>query len=288
MQDQVIASEDIAASEPTPVATPVSIRRYVGPPGHQVHITEVETAQRARTSFYCLHATAYSGRSFAPFMAVMSAHRRICAVDTPGYGGSDRPAQRLDIPGYAREIGDAIELDSGGPIDLLGYHTGAMMAVELARQRPELVRRLVLIGVPFFVGVEREHWRQVLARKHTLSESLAQLDERWAFFITDRRDGVSLDRGFENFVDELRAYPFEWWAHEAAFTFDAEACFREVTQQTLILNPNNHLSEASRRAAAHIPNASLLEFPSLDHAIFDVAPTVLAEAVEVFVSAEDL
>jgi pimeloyl-ACP methyl ester carboxylesterase len=280
MQDQLIASTDTATDE----SSPVQLRRYVGPPGRQVHVTE---AGGPGAGLYCLHATAYSGRSFAPFMAVMSAHRRVCAVDTPGYGGSDRPAERPDIPGYAREIGAAIELDADGPIDLLGYHTGAVMAAELARQRPDLVRRLVLIGVPFFLGAEREHWRDVLAKKHALSESLAQFKERWAFFITDRRHGVSLDRGFENFVDELRAYPFGWWAHEAAFTFDAEACFPRVTQQTLVLNPNNHLSEASRRAAALIPTASLVEFPGLDHAIFDLAPKVLSDAVEAFLGATD-
>ena len=263
---------------------PAWLRRYVGAPGRQVHITEVGDARPSQPSLYCLHATAYSGRSFTPLMAALATSRRVLAPDTPGYGASDPPETQIELADYAERMGEALALDSDGRIDLLGYHTGALLAAELARQRPELIRRVVLIGVPYFEDAEREHWRGVLAKRMSLSEDLEQFEERWRFFITDRRDGVTLARGFENFVDELRAYPCGWWAHEAAFTFDVRRSLSRVLQPVLVLNPDNHLSEASRQAAACLPNAGLTELPSLDHAIFDTAPTMLASLIDAFLS----
>lgn len=82
----------------------------------------------------------------------------------------------------------------------------------------------------------------------------------------------------------MRAFPYGFWAHEAAFTFDVEACFAEARQPTLVLNPHNHLSEASRQAARVLPDARLVELPHLDHAIFDVAPDELAQRIDAFLS----
>jgi pimeloyl-ACP methyl ester carboxylesterase len=266
-----------------PSRTAASLNRYVGPVGAQVHISEMGD-RTTGPPLYCLHATAYSGRAFLPFMRALADRRRVAAPDTPGYGASDRPDRRLDIPGYARALEDTLEAAGETRVDLLGYHTGAFVAAQLARQRPDLVRRLVLIGVPLFFGAEREARRDTLAAPMTLTEALEQFAERWAFFITDRHRGQSLARGFDNFVDELRAWPFGFWAHEAAFTFDAEACLARVEQPVLILNPDNHLAEPSRRAAELLPTARVVELPHLNSAIFDIAPDELADRVDGFLS----
>ena len=258
-------------------------RRYVGRPGAQVHMCSTLDAPAATNLLYCLHATAYSGQTFRPLMQTMAGHRGVIAVDTPGYGGSDPPPAVLEISEYAARIADVIEADSSGRcVDILGYHTGAVIAAELARQRPNLVRRIVLIGIPYFIGKDRELWRRRLAVRTELSEDLAQFDERWNFFITNRNPAVSLGRGFENFVDELRAWPDGWWAHEAAFKFSVEICFPAVTQPALVINANNHLSQASREAAAAMPNCRTVELAHLDHAILEAAPYLLGRIIDDF------
>jgi pimeloyl-ACP methyl ester carboxylesterase len=283
-----INSDLIIQGEPEPAGPEVLdhqrrclLRRYVGAVGQQVHLTEGGRSDAAPT-LCCLHATAYSARSLLPFLEVMADRRRVLAIDTPGYGGSDRPDHRLTIQDYALCIEAALSAAGEGRIDLFGYHTGALIAAELARARPERVARLVLIGVPFVTGVEQAQWRQRLATPMTLTGDLAQFQERWDFLVADRPAGMSLERGFDNFVDELRAYPYGWWAHDAAFTFDVARCLAEVEQPTLIINPANHLSSPSRRAAAALRNGQLLELEHLDNAIFDVAAEELAEATDSF------
>ena len=39
--------------------------------------------------------------------------------------------------------------------DVMGYHTGVFIAVELAIENPNLIRKLVLPGIPFYIEPER-------------------------------------------------------------------------------------------------------------------------------------
>jgi pimeloyl-ACP methyl ester carboxylesterase len=268
-------------------------RRYVGVAGRQIHLTEGGRsggAAPATPPLACLHAAPGSSASLTPFLTAMAERRHVLALDTPGYGASDRPEQRLDIGGYAEILGDALDaaLDGGetargdGRIDLFGHSTGALIAVELARRRPDRVRRLALMSVPYFVGAEQAVWRHRLARPHALTDDLSQLEARWRRLLIDREWGVSLERGFEAFVDELRAYPHDWWVHDAAFGYDVETAFADVQQPVLILNPANALAQASRRAAFALPDGHLVDLPLLHNAPFDVGATELAERVDDF------
>ena len=218
-------------------------------------------------------------------MKAMAPARRVIAIDTPGYGGSDRPDERLDLGGYAAWMGQAISQLGEGPVHLLGYHTGALIAAEIARQRTDLIRSLILIGVPVFSEDEQREWKQRLAVRTTLRPRLDQFEERWDYLVANRADGVDLRTGFANFVDELRAYPDGWWAHDAAFSFDGEACLRAVGQPTLVLNPDTPLSAASRRAAELLPDGRIIELPHLGRAILETGADELAIRCEAFLSA---
>jgi pimeloyl-ACP methyl ester carboxylesterase len=201
-------------------------------------------------------------------------------MDTPGYGGSDRPPGPIDIGGYAEAFIDAAARLTRGPVDVLGYHTGVYIATEAAIRRPDLFRKLVLIGVPFFHGADRDTWRARLASRHRLGESLDQFDERWNVFITGRPPGVTLERAFENFLDELRAWPHGSWSHEALFAYDDIARLPLVTTPALIINPPGHLAEGSREAARLMQNAEIVEAPTLAAPVFETAPAILRSMIE--------
>ena len=77
--------------------------------------------------------------------------RSVYAPDLPGCGESD-PAPGAAAPGAVAESADAVADLAADlrlrQIDLLGIQTGAAVALELAAAKPELVRRLVLVGLP--------------------------------------------------------------------------------------------------------------------------------------------
>lgn len=253
----------------------------------QVHLLTAGHEDLSEPPLYLLHATAYSGRTFSPMIEKLADSRKVYAPDTPGYGGSDRPAQLPDLGGYASAFIDLVSrtvASAASPVDVLGYHTGVFIALEAAAQRPDLFRSIILIGVPHYTGAEREERRAVLAHQTELTEDFEQFRDRWNYFIRYRTQGLSLTRAFECFVDELRAYPNQWWSHEALFTFDTEACLKQVDCPVLILNPDSPLSEPSRSAAQDIKNVELLELPSLSGAIFDLGTDLIYEKVEEFLT----
>lgn len=70
-------------------------------------------------------------------------------VDLPGFGLSPSPCEAWGADSYASCIAAALdEHGSAGPVLLVGHSFGGRVAVCLAAARPDLVRGIVLCGVP--------------------------------------------------------------------------------------------------------------------------------------------
>jgi pimeloyl-ACP methyl ester carboxylesterase len=110
----------------------------------------------------CLHSREGSSRSFARFLPEIAGDRSVYAPDLPGFGESDAPPTLRHPNGSHPDAGNAdvghaeaahavgeLAMDLRlRQIDLLGVRFGAAVALDLACARPELVRRLVLVGAP--------------------------------------------------------------------------------------------------------------------------------------------
>jgi pimeloyl-ACP methyl ester carboxylesterase len=100
-----------------------------------------------QVTLFCLHSMDNSSRAFARFLPEIADVRSVYAPDLPGLGESD-PATTSSASDAADAISDLANDLRLRQIDVLGMQTGAMVAAELATRRPELIRRLVLIGLP--------------------------------------------------------------------------------------------------------------------------------------------
>jgi pimeloyl-ACP methyl ester carboxylesterase len=95
----------------------------------------------------CLHSEKGSSRTFEHFLPEIADVRSVYAPDLPGCGESD-PAPDTGIAHAAAAVVDLTRDLRLRQIDLLGFQSGAAVALELAATQVLLVRRLVLIGVP--------------------------------------------------------------------------------------------------------------------------------------------
>lgn len=84
----------------------------------------------------------------------LSLHRTVWAPDLPGFGDSDKAPGCEDADTLWRPVAQAIIEVAGGPADVVGFSFGSMVAGYLAGNRPDLVRRLGLVGAPG-LGVRR-------------------------------------------------------------------------------------------------------------------------------------
>lgn len=100
-----------------------------------------------QVTLFCLHPEQSSSRFFARFLPEIADVRSAYAPDLPGCGESDpsRTSSAADAADAIADLANDLRLRQ---IDLLVVHSTAATALSLAAARPELVRRLVLIGVP--------------------------------------------------------------------------------------------------------------------------------------------
>ena len=100
-----------------------------------------------QVTLICLHPIDGSSRTFGRLLPELADVRSVYAPDLPGYGESDASPTR-SMAEAATAISDLANDLRLRQIDLLGIHYGAGVALELAAARPELVRKLILAGVP--------------------------------------------------------------------------------------------------------------------------------------------
>ena len=89
-----------------------------------------------------LHGWARSGADFSEILAGCDA----LALHLPGFGTTTPPPEVWGSGEYAQLVADA--LPDGGPFVVVGHSFGGRVAVRLAAAHPELVRAVVLTGVP--------------------------------------------------------------------------------------------------------------------------------------------
>ena len=134
---------------------------------------------------------------------------RLVGADQPGHGHqpewdghSDLHAQALQqAAALAAELGAA----AGRPIDLIGHSFGATVGLRLAQERPELVRRLVLVEPVLFAAAKgAPAFPDFVARNGQLPALIAagKAEEATASFYADWGAGVR----FEGLPAALRAY----------------------------------------------------------------------------------
>jgi pimeloyl-ACP methyl ester carboxylesterase len=72
--------------------------------------------------------------------------RRVIALDLPGFGLSEMPAEEVSISGYGRAVNALCDELDLGEVVLCGHSMGGFTACETAIQFPERVERFVLIS----------------------------------------------------------------------------------------------------------------------------------------------
>ena len=76
-------------------------------------------------------------------------YRPVWALDIPGFGDSSLPRGVLDADGLVPYVAEIFKTTfSQHAIDVMGFSFGGMTAGLVAAAQPELIRQLILVGVP--------------------------------------------------------------------------------------------------------------------------------------------
>ena len=260
------------------------IKGYSDGPFGQIHWRMMEPEQEpTQPDLYCLHPAPFSGLAYTTIMPFLARNRRVIAPDFPGHGGSDGFTPEPSIGEYAKAmLAVAEDLSLEAPVDVTGFHTGNLVAVEMALLSPGTVRRMALVDVPAFDPDTRAKFLPTAGKPFDITPDLACLEGPWDMGMTKRLDSQGPDRSFEMFVEQLRHGTGKNAAFHAAFSYDVEGRLPLVSSPALILASQSGLLDATRRATTLIPSAKLVERLDIKRAVLDEAAKATAEEILLF------
>ncbi|MEM9600819.1 MAG: alpha/beta hydrolase [Pseudomonadota bacterium] len=183
------------------------MRSYFGEGGAQIHAR----IHGQGTPCLFLPPAPHTGAYFEAMIPHLDSLQMI-AVDYPGYGGSDR-AGDPSIETYAEVIAPHVQEDAV----LVGFHTGNLVAAEIARQTP--VAGIVMIDVPWFDAETRAAY----AKKLPGTRLPTPVRGSFAKAVDGRHESVGEGRAFQLWVETLRSGAHQSDAFHAACAYNPVA-----------------------------------------------------------------
>lgn len=252
-------------------------RGFVDTPDGQIHY---RVAGQGR-AVLLLHQTPRSSDEYRDVLPILGRELRAVAMDTIGFGDSYRRSAPATIEDYAR---GAIALLDGlgiGHAAMVGHHTGAVVAMELAAAFPARAERLVLSASPWVDAADRERRKgrppidEVAIRED--GSHLAELwQRRMSFYPRGRPDLLT-----RFVVDALRVGERVEEGHHAVGAYRMEEKVGQVRCPTLLVCGTEDPFSFPRMQvlAEKIPGSRVVPIPGGTVALPDQMPEAFAAAI---------
>lgn len=256
-------------------------RAYVTAAGGQIHYRQAGP-DGARSPLLLIHPSPSSSLVFEPLMAEIGKDRLVIAPDLPGHGMSDTPPDAPSIAEYAATL-LALEAMLGlGLFDVMGYHTGGMIAAEMARQQPAAVRKVVMISAFLFNDEERARLKGH-AVSRGVDERASAFGQQWQNFKTNFwRMGNDDARTWNLYLEAQRNPGTSAWGQQAAADYDLAAALQDMTQPVLVLNPEDDVRAHTDRVGGVLKTGKVHNLPGWTHGFVDSKAAETAAIVRGF------
>jgi pimeloyl-ACP methyl ester carboxylesterase len=183
-----------------------------------------------------LHQSPLSSEEYSGIIPLVSKEFRAIAIDSMGHGNSSDPVKEFDIEDYARTTVAALDLLGVSKTTLVGHHTGALIAVEIAANYPQRINKLVLSGCPVYTPKEWESFlSQPMTRDIPLTSDGKFLSETWKRYCS-MMPNADLRTSFKPFILALRARTRPYDAHFAAGRYLVAPKLGKIKAQTLLVS----------------------------------------------------
>ena len=230
-----------------------------------------------------LHQTPRSWDEYRDVLPLLGARLHAIAVDTPGFGDSP-PLAEPSIEAWAEAMLAAMDALRLARAAVVGHHTGAAIALELAARAPARVAALVLSSCPM-VDAERrrQHGGKPAIDTVVADDAGTHLLQLWQGrqpFYPPEQPAL-----LERFViDALRAGPMAAGGHAVVNRYRMEDRIGLVTAPTLVIAATDdpHAYPAAPRVAAAIAGAELVEIAGGTVPLPDAMPGRFSAAVLAF------
>jgi len=247
----------------------------------QMHLRLAGDTALPKRPLMCFHLSPVSGIIYETWIDAMGRDRLALAPDTPGYGMSDAPKTPPAIADYAAAMGDVADALKISEFDVMGYHTGSKIAVEIARQRPGQVKHLILMSAPIYTEDDLKHQRVVNSIPEVDAEG-AFLVEAWKLLVQYQDKRATLKDTMKQFPDHLRGGDKRGWGHRAAFSYTYPETIPDVSAPILVFNPEDDLFAYTKRITPYLKNGRVKALPGWSHQLLDFSTGDMAAMARAF------
>jgi len=225
-----------------------------------------------KTPLLLLHPTPYSSQFYLPFIEDIGQDRMVIAIDTPGYGDSDRPETPPSMQDYADNALMALTaLGITEPVDVLGYHTGTLIAVEMSLEEPSRINKMILAGIPVYPAERLPGLYEKYAIPDVLKKDGSHLTSKWGFATQTMEVGMSLEAAQSHYADYMQALPESTQAYYSVFSYPGYERLPLITHPSLFVSINGSLKNETKEAQKITPGSELAYLDYVTTGLFDVA-----------------
>lgn len=251
------------------------MRDYVNTRWGQLHYSSTGSGPQTIVLF---HETPLDHWAFQRLAPQLESSMRVVVFDTPGYGESDPPDGITTIEEYSQTFAEAIDALGIDRFAVLGVHTGADFAVELAAGvMRDRIDGVVLIGVPFYE--EEVRLARVPAKVPEFRDDGQHLIE--SFMRPPREYASDLLSRMAGAVVELPDRAF--WAYHSVYKYLPGDALPKITAPVLFLsNEQDPLYHGDEMGVKIVQNGRQVIVPSEKLPLYWTQPAAVAAEVVSF------
>jgi pimeloyl-ACP methyl ester carboxylesterase len=109
-------------------------------------VNYLEYGDQSKPTVILVHGLAGCWQNWLANVIGLSERFHVVAIDLPGFGASEPPADGISIPGYANCVAELLDHLKIASAYVIGNSMGGMTALQLALDHPTRVERLVLVS----------------------------------------------------------------------------------------------------------------------------------------------
>jgi pimeloyl-ACP methyl ester carboxylesterase len=227
-------------------------REFVDIPGGQLHYRVAGAGE----NLLIVHQAPMSSEEYEEVLPLLAEHHKTMAIDMPGHGDSFDTDREYEIEDYARSVIAVLKKLGIKKTSIVGHHTGALVAVEVALAYPECIQKVILSGCP---ALTPEQWAPLFSNKG-FREMPATADGKLTQYAWEIYRGMCFSPDPEiwlkYFLLGLRARTRPYDAHRAASRYPARDRLTRIQQPTLLLSgTKDYFIDALESTRQLIPNA---------------------------------
>ena len=241
-----------------------------------------------------LHGISLWWQSFLPVIPALSFRYHVYALDFRGHGCSGRVPGAYQWGKYAYDTVQFLRQQSPEPAIILGHSLGAMVAMQVAAERPDLVRALVLEDPPLYSNRGEQlrmspiyqrfvAWRDLIRTEYSVDE--------WTTVLADVQppdtDAAALRfraKSLSLLDPDVLSLTIDGSGTES---YETDAFLCRISCPVLLLRGNPALGSAiedadAERAAALLAQCTVVQVPDVGHGIHTPQPATFLQIVNNF------